>query len=395
MQTKAPGYLLHVADDELDVVRFQRLVEDGRLKEALTLWRGPPLAEFAYERFAQGEIARLEELRLACLERRIEHDLDAGRHAELVAELERARRRASAQGTAPSSADARALSLRAAGGGARGVPRSPPRPRRRAGDRARSLAARARAGDPRAGPIARVASAVTERARRTESRGAFVGREAELNELLAGLEAAVAGRGRLFLVSGEPGIGKSRLADELIARGRLSRCPRSSPGAAGRRVARRPTGRGYSRCGRTCGRRRPSCCASQLGTGAVEMAQILPELRELSPGCPSRRHWTRTGRAFACSARPPSSCATHPRLARRSWSWTICTPQIRRRSLLLRFLARELGSIRLLVLGAYRDVDPVPGHALSETLVEVIREPETLRLSLGGLSEREVMQYVE
>ena len=87
VQTRAPGYLLHVADDELDVVRFQRLVEDGRLKEALTLWRGPPLAEFAYERFAQGEIARLEELRLACLERRIEQDLELGRHAELVAEL--------------------------------------------------------------------------------------------------------------------------------------------------------------------------------------------------------------------------------------------------------------------------------------------------------------------
>ena len=85
VQTKAPGYLLRVADDELDLARFQRLVGDGRLTEALALWRGPPLAEFAYERFAQGEIARLEELRLACLEQRIEHDLDAGRHAELVA----------------------------------------------------------------------------------------------------------------------------------------------------------------------------------------------------------------------------------------------------------------------------------------------------------------------
>ena len=56
--------------------------------EALALWRGPPLADFAYEPFAQAEIARLEELRLAALEQRIEADLALGRHAELVGELE-------------------------------------------------------------------------------------------------------------------------------------------------------------------------------------------------------------------------------------------------------------------------------------------------------------------
>ena len=58
------------------------------LREALALWRGAPLADFAYEPFAQAEIARLEELRLAALERRVEADLALGRHAELVAELE-------------------------------------------------------------------------------------------------------------------------------------------------------------------------------------------------------------------------------------------------------------------------------------------------------------------
>ena len=87
VQTKAPGYSVHIRDDELDVVRFKRLVSDGRAKEALALWRGPPLAEFAYDRFAQVEIARLEELHLGCLERRIERDLHAGRHGEVVGEL--------------------------------------------------------------------------------------------------------------------------------------------------------------------------------------------------------------------------------------------------------------------------------------------------------------------
>ena len=58
------------------------------MREALALWRGPPLAEFAWAPFAPAEIARLEELRLAALELRVEADLAAGRHAELVAELQ-------------------------------------------------------------------------------------------------------------------------------------------------------------------------------------------------------------------------------------------------------------------------------------------------------------------
>jgi DNA-binding SARP family transcriptional activator len=58
------------------------------LREALSLWRGPPLADFAYEPFAQTDIARLEEFRAAVLEERIEADLALGRHVELVSELE-------------------------------------------------------------------------------------------------------------------------------------------------------------------------------------------------------------------------------------------------------------------------------------------------------------------
>jgi DNA-binding SARP family transcriptional activator len=88
VQTRAAGYLLQVDPDELDLIRFERLQSEGKLREALALWRGPPLPEFSEYRFAQAEIARLEELRLTCLERRIDDDLGAGRHRELVAELE-------------------------------------------------------------------------------------------------------------------------------------------------------------------------------------------------------------------------------------------------------------------------------------------------------------------
>jgi DNA-binding SARP family transcriptional activator len=100
--TKAPGYLVRVGPDELDLARFERLAEEGRsalagsapeiarerLVEALALWRGPALADFALEPFAQGEARRLEELRLAAVEDRIDAELELGRHDALVGELE-------------------------------------------------------------------------------------------------------------------------------------------------------------------------------------------------------------------------------------------------------------------------------------------------------------------
>jgi predicted ATPase/DNA-binding SARP family transcriptional activator len=88
LETRAPGYRLGLDPDELDLERFQRLMTEGRPEEALDLWRGHPLAEFAFERFAQAEIARLEELRVACLEERIDTDLAQGRHSDVVGELE-------------------------------------------------------------------------------------------------------------------------------------------------------------------------------------------------------------------------------------------------------------------------------------------------------------------
>ena len=100
--TRPPGYELEVDGERIDVHRFARLTQEGHaaleggdaaaaeaaLREALALWRGPALADFLYEPFAQTEIARLEELRTATLEERIEADLALGRHAELVPELE-------------------------------------------------------------------------------------------------------------------------------------------------------------------------------------------------------------------------------------------------------------------------------------------------------------------
>ena len=98
IDTRAPGYLLRVDRDELDLYCFERLVGEAegarpaeaaaKLREALGLWRGAPLDDLSYASFAQPAIRRLEELQLGAVEKRIEADLALGRQAELVGELE-------------------------------------------------------------------------------------------------------------------------------------------------------------------------------------------------------------------------------------------------------------------------------------------------------------------
>jgi DNA-binding SARP family transcriptional activator len=102
IETRPPGYLIRVGEGELDLHRFESLSEQGAraldagdhqtavtaLRDGLALWRGAALADFAYESFAQGAIARLEELRLAALERCLAAELELGNHANLIAELQ-------------------------------------------------------------------------------------------------------------------------------------------------------------------------------------------------------------------------------------------------------------------------------------------------------------------
>jgi YVTN family beta-propeller protein len=100
--TRGGGYLIRIEPNELDLERFRALMEEGTraladgvpgratelLGEGLALWRGAPLADFAYESFAQPEIAQLEELRLTAVEARIEAELALGHHAQTIGELE-------------------------------------------------------------------------------------------------------------------------------------------------------------------------------------------------------------------------------------------------------------------------------------------------------------------
>ena len=130
--TRGGGYVLEIEAGQRDVDRFTSLLSDGRrlladdqpasasatLTEALSLWRGPPLAEVAYESFAQREILRLEEIRLEVLEERIQGGPRARAARSGRGRARCARTRASAARAAAIPADARALQVRPAGGGA-------------------------------------------------------------------------------------------------------------------------------------------------------------------------------------------------------------------------------------------------------------------------------------
>ena len=100
--SQAPGYALALPPQAVDVRVFERLWDEGRrlrasespdsaadvLSRALALWRGPPLADLAYEEAFTQDVSRLEEMRWTCLEDRIDADLAAGRHAGAIADLE-------------------------------------------------------------------------------------------------------------------------------------------------------------------------------------------------------------------------------------------------------------------------------------------------------------------
>jgi tetratricopeptide (TPR) repeat protein len=221
----------------------------------------------------------------------------------------------------------------------------------------------------------------------------FVGRDAELAALTAGLDEAYEGRGQLFLLSGEPGIGKSRIADELAARARgremhvlWGRC-----WEAGGAPAYWPWVQSLRSYVRDLD---AETLRSQLGRGASDLAQLVPEIGDIVP-------------------RPPRSIAVDPetvrfrlfeavaeflRSAGESRPLVLVLDDLHAADapslLLLQFLAGELADARLMLLGAYRDVDPTLHDPLSSTLAELARLPVTHTLALSGLDRREVAAFI-
>jgi hypothetical protein len=223
--------------------------------------------------------------------------------------------------------------------------------------------------------------------------GDFVGREAELAALLQGLDRARARRGGLYLIGGEPGIGKSRLADEFVARAR----------SAGALVL---WGRGWEGAGapaywpwiqalrvvlRTF---EPRELAELMATGAADVAQMLPELRPVADELPSTAPDSESARFQLFD----STTSLLRNVGRRQVSVLVLddlhaadVPSI----LLLRFLASQLGDMQLLAVATYRDMALTRDHPLTSALGELAREPTTHMLSLGGLREDAVRPLIE
>jgi DNA-binding SARP family transcriptional activator len=236
LRTLGGAYELRLGPDELDRDRFERLLAEGRaalaagdeaaaaqhLHAALALWRGSPLSDFSYERFAEDEIKRLEELHIAAIEDRIDADLALGRHAELVPELEALVSRHALRERLRGQL---MLALYRCGRQAEAleVYRAARRtllsdlgiePSRALHELERAILAQEPALESSTSRPATV-EAVARPGRSASS--PLMGREEELALLAAGLDDALAGRGRLFLIVGEGGAGKTRLADEVAS----------------------------------------------------------------------------------------------------------------------------------------------------------------------------------
>jgi WD40 repeat protein/DNA-binding SARP family transcriptional activator len=229
--TRERGYELRLAPERLDSRRFEQLVAEGRseladgrpqralaaLEQALALWRGEPLADLAYEPFAQAEIARLEELRVAALEQLVESKLALGRHAEVVGELEaligdhsyREGLRAQLM-LALYRCDRQAEALQAYHDARSALVELGIEP----GERLRELERAILAQDP---ALAAPAPATVELPPELDAATPLAGREAELGWLREQWRRTHAGAGRLVLVFGARGMGKTRLAAELAA----------------------------------------------------------------------------------------------------------------------------------------------------------------------------------
>lgn len=403
--TAPPGYIMRVARDQIDVHRFERLAAEGRqalaagdaqmaagrLSEALSLWRGSALSDFAYEPFAQAEAARLGELRLAALEDRIEADLRCGRTSELVGELlalaarQPLRERLRAQlmlALYRSGRQAEALDVfrdaRTTLVEELGI---------EPGRELQELERRVLAQDP---SLERPRELIAPRAP-----GVFVGRDSELRLLLAALSDTEDARGGMFLLSGEPGIGKSRLADEVaqhardrgmhVLRGRCweaAGAPAFWPWVQLLRAHLRDA--------------EPERLRLQLARGAPELAELLPELRELLGDIP--RPAVRDPQALrfrlfdaVASFLATAAAQERPLLVVLDDLHAADEPSL----VLLRFLAGAVADSRMVVLGAYRDTETGPDHALERVLPDLLRERRVTRIPLGGLRRDDVAAYAK
>ena len=225
--------------------------------------------------------------------------------------------------------------------------------------------------------------------------GVFVGRQREMGELKTCLEDALSGRGRLVTLVGEPGIGKTRTAQELAT-------------YAGLRSAQVLWGRCYEEQGmppywpwvqaiRSYVREHdPDQLRSEMGAGAVDIAEVVSDVKERLPNLKPPPQMDSPEQARfrlfdSISAFLKSASQKQPLvLVLDDLHWAD-QPSL----MLLQFVARELGNSRLLLVGTYRDVELSRQHPLAETLGELTRERLFQRVLLRGLSQQDVGRFIE
>ena len=224
--------------------------------------------------------------------------------------------------------------------------------------------------------------------------GVFVGRQQEMGELKACLEDSLSGRGRLVTLVGEPGIGKSRTAQELAT-------------YAGLRGCQVLWGRSYEEQGvppywpwvqaiRTCVREKdPQQLQSEMGSGAADIAEVVSDVRDRLPGRPPAPQLEPEQARF----RLFDSIAAFLKTASQRQPLVLVLDDLHwadQPSLaLLQFVARELGGARLLIIGTYRDMELSRQHPLAEALGELTRERLFQRVLLRGLTQEDVGRFIE
>jgi tetratricopeptide (TPR) repeat protein len=224
--------------------------------------------------------------------------------------------------------------------------------------------------------------------------GTFVGRERELAALHVALDDALAGRGRLVLVVGEPGIGKTRTVEHLAAE-------------AARRGCEVLVGRCYEGEGAPVfwpwiqvirsyiEGRDADTLRADVGPQAADVADVVRELRERLPDLPTSPALGPEQARF----RLFESVTTLLRNAARRRPLALVFDDLhwadRDSLMLLSFLAQDMRQARLLVLGTYRDTEVGRYHPLAETLGDLARHPVYERIRLGGLDERDVARFLE
>ncbi len=223
--------------------------------------------------------------------------------------------------------------------------------------------------------------------------GVFVGRERELEQLREAVDSALAGRGSLQLLVGEPGIGKTRASEELATYARVSgarvywgRC-REDEGAP----AYWPWVQAIRSYARDAD---PVALAWQLGAGAAEVAQLIPEVAEkldIEPATGTDSEEARFRLFDSVTSLLLAAARDRPIVIVLDDLHWADEPSL----LLLRFAARELASSGLLILGTYRDVELGRHHPLARMLGEMSGIEGSGRIPLRGLSVAAVERYIE